>query len=223
MKTLYLVRHASAVDRDSSMRDSDRILSSKGQEQSKIMARLFKEQANTPELWISSHARRALETAYIFAEILGYPRENIVINKKIYNEDSGSRFLHLLYALEEKLSSSIIFGHEPTLSEFASCLIKKFHTGIPKAGILGIVFPYKKWLQIETGSGLLKLVLYPDSEKIARDILKKSLKTALYDKNLELLQLMDKNTAKDMENIITKCSEKITKKFFKRAEGKDKE
>jgi phosphohistidine phosphatase len=221
MKTLYLVRHASAVERESSMKDIDRELSAKGQEESKIMAQLFKERAITPELWISSHARRALETAYIFAEILDYPRQNIVVDKKIYDESSGSRFIHLLHTLEEKLPSSIIFGHEPTLSEFASFLIKKYHAGIPKTGILGIAFPQKKWLQIEAGSGLLKMVLFPHSEKYAREILKKSLKSALYDKNLELLQLLDEKTTKNMQDIITKYSGKMTKKFFKRLEGKD--
>ena len=223
MKTLYLVRHASAVERESSMKDSDRVLSTKGQEESKNVAQLFKERAITPELWISSHARRALDTAYIFAEIIGYPRQNILVNKKIYDESSGSHFIQLLHNLEEKLPSSIIFGHEPTLSEFASFLIKKYHTGIPKAGILGMVFPVKKWLQIEAGSGLLTMVLFPDSEKFSREILKKSLKSALYDKNLELLHLLDEKTTKDMQDIIAKYSEKIVKKFFKRWEGKDKE
>lgn len=221
MKTLYLVRHASAIDRETSQTDVDRPLSDKGREESKLMAKLFKERASIPEIWISSQARRALETAHIFAGVLNYSAQNILINKKIYDESSGSRFVPLLNTLDEKAGSCIIFGHEPTLSEFTALLIRQYHTPFPKAGILGIVFPITKWQQIETGNGFLKIVLFPNPEKFACEILKKSLRVTLYEKNLELLQLLDPKTAKEMKDIITKYSEKMTKKFFKRWEGED--
>ncbi|OGB61428.1 MAG: hypothetical protein A2Y94_00925 [Caldithrix sp. RBG_13_44_9] len=221
MKTLYLVRHASAIDRETSQTDVDRPLSDKGREESKLMAKLFKERGSIPEIWISSQARRALETAHIFAGVLNYSAQNILINKKIYDESSGSRFLHLLNALDEQAGSCILFGHEPTLSEFAALLVRQYHTPFPKSGILGIVFPIKKWQQIETGNGILKMVLFPHPEKFGQEILKKSLKATLFEKNLELLHLLDKKTAKDMQDIIAKYSEKMTKKFFKRWEGED--
>jgi phosphohistidine phosphatase len=218
MKTVYLVRHASAEERETSQKDVDRTLSEKGREEARQMGKLFRDATILPELWISSQAQRALQTAYIFAEVLNYSQQNIQVNNKIYDENSGSRFLTLLNTLNEKAGSCIIFGHEPTLSECAALLIRQYHFPLPKAGILGIVLPTKKWQQIESGNGLLKMVLFPQSEKLAREILKKTLATALFEKNLEILQLLDKQTAKDIQDSLTRHSDKMAKKFIKRLE-----
>jgi phosphohistidine phosphatase len=191
MKTVYLVRHASASERENSQKDLERTLSTNGQEEAKMIAKLFKNRESIPDIWISSQARRAMETAHIFAEILNYSPQKIQLNPKIYDESSGSRFVPLLYNLDEKANSCIIFGHEPTLSEFAAALVRQYHFPLPKAGVLGIVFPIKKWESIESGNGILKMVLFPQSEKLAREILKKTLSATLFEKNQDLLQLLD--------------------------------
>jgi len=221
MKTVYLVRHASASEREASQKDVERTLSNKGQQEAKMIANLFKDRGSIPDIWISSQARRAMETAYIFAEILNYSPQKIQLNNKIYDESSGSRFVSLLNTLDEKAGSCIIFGHEPTLSELAAVLVRQYHFPLPKAGTLGIIFPIKKWQQVEVGNGLLKMILFPQSEKFAREILKKTLTATLSEKNQEILQLLDRQTAKDIQDMVARHSEKIVKKFIKRLESKD--
>lgn len=216
MKTVYLIRHAAAVERESFLKDQERPLSDKGREESKNMAKRFKQQVTTPEIWISSHAKRALETAYIFADIFGIPNKQLIVNKKIYDESTGSRLLSILQNLEEPMKSCVLFGHEPTLSEFAAYLVSRYHTPLPKTGILGIVLPSSKWAHIEPSQGLIKTVLFPDNEKLAYELQKKSLKTAFYEKNLELLCLFDEKVATDLENTVAKYSGKLVKKVFKR-------
>jgi len=131
-----------------------------------MMAKLFKDRGSIPDIWISSQARRAMETAHIFAEILNYSPQKIQLNNKIYDESSGSRFLPLLNALDEKAGSCIIFGHEPTLSELASLLVRPYQFPLPRPGSWGLFFPIKKWQQIESGNGILKMVLFPNQKNL---------------------------------------------------------
>jgi len=221
MKIVYLIRHAAAVERESSQKDLERPLSDKGREESKKMAQRFKQLVTAPEVWISSHAHRALETAYIFADIFGIPKEQLIVNKKIYDESTGSRLLSILQTLEEPAKSCVLFGHEPTLSELAALLVAHYSAPLPKTGILGIVFPQSKWSSIEPAQGLVKTVLFPDNDRLAHEIKKKSLKAAFYEKNLELLHLLDEKIAADLEDTVTRYSGKLTKKFFKRLKEKE--
>lgn len=216
MKTVYLVRHATAVERESSQKDLERPLSEKGREESKKMAQRFKQITSAPEIWISSHAQRALETAYIFAEAFHIPEQKVIVEKKIYDESAGSRLLSILQTLEEPAKSCVLFGHEPTLSELAALLVSHYSAPLPKTGILGVIFPHTKWSYIEPAQGLIKAVLLPNNEKLAYEIKKKNFKAAFYEKNLELLQLLDEKIAADLKETVTKYSEKLTKKFFKR-------
>ncbi len=215
MKTIYLIRHAAAVERESSQKDLERTLSAEGREEAKKMAHRFRQLTSAPDIWISSHARRALETAFIFAEIFHIPEQQVIMNKKIYDETTGSRLLSILQALEEPAKSCVLFGHEPTLSDLAALLVSHYSAPLPKTGILGIVFPATKWSHIEPAQGLINTVLFPDKEKLAYEIKKKSFRAAFYEKNMEILHLLDEKIAADLEDTVTKFSGKITKKFLK--------
>ncbi len=221
MKTVYLIRHAAAVERESSQKDQERPLSDKGREESKKMAQRFKKITSAPEIWISSPARRALETAYIFAEVFHIPQQKVIANTKIYDESTGSGLLPILQTLEEPAKSCVLFGHEPTLSEFAALLVVHYNAPLPKSGILGIVFPQSKWAHLQPAQGLIKKVLFPENEKLAYEIEKRSLKAAFYEKNLELLHLLDEKIAADLEDTVSKYSNKLTKKYFKRLKEKE--
>ncbi len=86
MKSIILVRHATAIVRDNDLPDFDRTLIRKGKKESRKMAERFLKYQITPGIWISSPAPRALETAYIFADILEFPRNKILLEDALYNE-----------------------------------------------------------------------------------------------------------------------------------------
>jgi len=90
MKMIYLVRHAAAADRSEPISDFDRPLIEKGKKESQKMANLLKSQGIKPQIYLSSSAIRAVETAQIFAKTFGYPKSKIILDEKIYSSSSGS-------------------------------------------------------------------------------------------------------------------------------------
>ena len=73
MKTIYLVRHGKAVSRELDIPDYERSLVDKGEKNSVKMAQLLKDKDLSADLFISSPANRALETAKIFTRVFNYP------------------------------------------------------------------------------------------------------------------------------------------------------
>jgi phosphohistidine phosphatase len=60
MKTLYLVRHAEAVDKNAGIVDFDRRLTPKGQRQARAVAEQLVHEMTRPDALVSSPAARAL-------------------------------------------------------------------------------------------------------------------------------------------------------------------
>ena len=161
MKTLYLIRHAHAVGRMKGLKDIDRPLRKKGNERSVSMAQQLKKREIQPDLIISSSAERAISTAGIFAKELSYPIEEIQQKDLLYTSTTANGFLNIIRSIDDKFTTVLLFGHNPTLNLFASKLIKNFRYNIPKAGIVGIKFTETKWNDIAIGSGSEALYEYP--------------------------------------------------------------
>ena len=78
MKTLYIVRHAKAIVRGTGIPDFDRSLAERGIKDARKMSKRQAKAGAEPQLLISSPAKRAIETARIFAKRLDYPKKAIV-------------------------------------------------------------------------------------------------------------------------------------------------
>lgn len=166
MKTIYLVRHAKAVTRREDLSDYYRPLKKKGKNDSYEMMKKFTELKIVPDLLISSPATRALETAKIFAEGLNYDEKNIKLEESIYFALSGDKFSEFVNKCDKECDSVMIFGHEPTFSEFAGFLIKDFNYGFPKTAVLAIQFNVNEWSDIDPGTGIQKFFLMPEDKKL---------------------------------------------------------
>jgi len=51
--------------------------------------------------------------------------------------------------------------------------------------------------------------------------LKKTLTATLFEKNQQILQLLEKQTAKEIQDVVARHTEKIAKKFIKRLKSED--
>ena len=80
MKTLFLVRHAKSSRDDPSLPDRDRPLDDRGKQDAPKMGRRLAKRDVKPELLLSSPALRALTTAQLIAEEVGYERNAIVVD-----------------------------------------------------------------------------------------------------------------------------------------------
>src|SRR5882762_1309950 len=163
MKKLYLVRHAKSSWADPDMDDFDRPLNDRGTNDAPRMARLLKEQKIVPDRMISSPAVRALSTCKAFAEVLKYDPGKIVTVPKLYHA-SAETWLNVLSSLKEHKDDediTLVFGHNPGITEFTNELLNISIDDIPTCGIVSATLKIDSWTEIAWGCGKLDSFDYP--------------------------------------------------------------
>jgi len=175
MKRLILVRHATAVDKGPKGSDFHRRLKKRGRREAQLMAERVGVLGNVPDQLFSSPADRALETARVFAEHLGVPAARVALREELYGGLLPEEFLHIVQRFDDRLSSVMMFGHDPSFTEFAAYLIPAFRGSIPKAGVLIIDIDRPRWRSIRTGDGRVAHFERPP----ARDVQKRMDEDAL--------------------------------------------
>jgi phosphohistidine phosphatase len=143
MKTLYLLRHAKASWDDMTLPDRDRPLEARGERDAARMSKRWSQRHRKPDLITSSPAARALATAKIVAEGLGYKLKNIMVNDRLYAATMDA-LITVIRALDDKLECVMLVGHNPGFTELAH----HFDSGIthmPTCAIAEFTFDAKSW------------------------------------------------------------------------------
>jgi len=83
MKALFLIRHAKS-SWDTALRDKDRSLNDRRRGDAPKMGKRLAKRDVTPDLILSSPARRALTTAEIIAKKLDYKLKDILVDDRLY-------------------------------------------------------------------------------------------------------------------------------------------
>ena len=135
-KTLYIARHAKSSWDDMSLSDFERPLNARGKRDAPFMANLLKEKGISPELILSSPAKRAKKTAKQYHETLG---SELRFDEGIY-EASLMSLLNLVQEALQNVDSLMIVGHNPGLTALNDMLSDKSIYNIPTSGVVGIVF-----------------------------------------------------------------------------------
>jgi phosphohistidine phosphatase len=143
MKTLYLLRHGHAESK-TDVPDEARNLDDLGRKEAEYIGELMLKQELRPDLILSSHANRAYQTAETVAGKLGYPVKNIQIERDIYYTDEES-VLDVIRSQEERHSSIMIAGHNPTITHLAKKLSKEIKESMPTAGLLILECQSNSW------------------------------------------------------------------------------
>jgi phosphohistidine phosphatase len=213
MKLAILVRHATAVEGDIELPDFDRILEKKGKQESSKIAKKFLSYHIHPDIWISSPAPRATETAEIFAKTFQFPVSKILPEKKLYTDNSAKAYMDLLHTIPEDQNSVIFFGHDPSISDFTALLIGKFEINFQKAGVVVIAIMNEYWKQIKGGDGFLTAIEFPKKDKKIPPLLSENLDRLLTLHNQQLISMIFPKYQKKL----LKSMEGMTKKIVKRA------
>jgi phosphohistidine phosphatase len=162
MKTLFLIRHAKTEQQtDYSKTDFERKLLPRGHKDSALIAEQLKERRYFPDLFITSEAKRAKQTAEIFAEILNHPTESIIKKQFIYDGYTTSEMMDFLGNFDNQYDSIIVFGHNPDIASFAQNLIPNDLFHFPTCCIIGISFDVENWKDIQVRTGKVELYIYP--------------------------------------------------------------
>ncbi len=160
MKRLILVRHAK-TEHQNYDRDFDRKLISRGKNDAAIIAEQLKNKNIIPDYFICSPAKRAKQTAEIFAETLGYQNENIDEQQFLYDGYTTSGFLNFNSMLDNSYKTVIVFAHNPDIALLATALSDEDFYHFPTTATAVIDFDTDKWERINAREGKVSLFLYP--------------------------------------------------------------
>lgn len=161
MKTLLLTRHAKTIQGDGLMADFDRYLTSRGLKDPFLVSKELIELGIIPDKIISSPAKRAFQTAEIFADRFQIPRSGITSADFLYRQFSIDELLAFLQNQAAKFPCVQIVGHNPSLEVLGADLTGSVYRIIPTTGTMVLEFDVNKWDHVSEGSGTLLHFISP--------------------------------------------------------------
>ncbi|PST83524.1 histidine phosphatase family protein [Pedobacter yulinensis] len=150
-KQLLLLRHGEAAYARAGA-DFERPLTTAGAEDVRLMAGKTADRQIRLAGVFSSPARRAFDTAVLFATGIGLPADGIVTLDEVY-EAPVRTLLRTVTSFSDKLSTVILVGHNPGLTELANYLSDAEIYNLPTAGLVMISFPFNEWRLVSQGTG----------------------------------------------------------------------
>lgn len=150
-KIIVLIRHAKAVSSYGDYRDIDRPLTAKGQSDALKMAIGLKEKLHTlsctPDLLLSSPAKRTEETANIFSNVFEYDSSKIEFDPHLYLPQVDS-FYELIEKVIDEVNVLFIFSHNNGITDFVNTLTNNRIDVIPPCGMVVVKVDDKEWKNI---------------------------------------------------------------------------
>lgn len=223
MKTVTIVRHASAVGHEAELKDFERSLTKEGIKEAKNVASELKALGLKPNLIISSPAIRAIQTAETFAKTFGYRRKKIALVDALYEDLAPEKVLEIFNGLDDSSDSVMVFGHDPVLSTFVKYFVKDFSEEMPKGSVVSIESNRKIWKNLSQQDGNLKFFAFPNKQAASskKGEIKKEV-IAIIDKQLnetasELGIALDKKTKKLIKNLSGEFAKKAAKEIKKQS------
>jgi phosphohistidine phosphatase len=160
MKTLLLIRHAKSSWESADLADFDRPLNARGREDAPDMARRLLKRRIKPDLLVSSPAKRARKTAELFAGVIKFPPERILLLPELY--EAGSRgFYEVIAGLEEKVRTLALFSHNPGITLFANALTGVQVDNMPTCAIFALQVMTEDWKEFEKAGKEFLFFDYP--------------------------------------------------------------
>ena len=154
------MRHGKSSWDDFNVTDHDRTLLQVGIKKTNKVADFLKSKNIKPDLILSSTAKRAHETSKIVAAKLGYVEANIKTSKNIYHAGSDDIFDEL-FALDDSINSVMIFGHNPTFTDFVNYFKKPEIYNLPTSGVAAISFKTDKWEDLPNSNSKVEFLVTP--------------------------------------------------------------
>lgn len=144
--------------------DIDRPLNTRGYNDSHRMAKEFIESNPRPQVFVSSPAIRAISTALIFAGEFDLPKSEIRIEPTLYDTDAED-YLNFIRSLDEKTESVMIFGHNPSISDFYTLFSDQF-LEIPTCSMVVFEVSASKWSEISPMNCKVKELRTPKKQAV---------------------------------------------------------
>ena len=152
MKNLILIRHGKS-SWEAPLTDKDRPLTQRGMSDAHhVSAATAAALPKTFLIW-SSTAKRASETALIFAQNFSCPVESIIFKDELYTFD-GKQLENIVRRCHDDYDNVILFGHNEAITDFVNKFGDRYIENVPTSGFVSIGFEVNKWDAITKGKTL---------------------------------------------------------------------
>jgi phosphohistidine phosphatase len=165
MKTLYILRHGKSSWDFDGMADEERTLTDKGIERTLIIGDYLLKNHVNPDLIITSHAVRALETAKLISGKLDYNPDTLRIAEELYYHDENG-IGEYITKLPDFVESVMIIGHNPAFTNLSNRFLEEKLEWLPTSGILSVTFETGKWQNIFQSERKVNFYVSPRTLKI---------------------------------------------------------
>ncbi len=159
-RVLTLVRHAKSSWSNDNLNDFDRPLNDRGLKTAPLMGRRLSDANYTVDIIISSPAVRAITTASIIANEIGFDPLQIMQDADIY-EASLATLVKLITHLDDNYSSVMLVGHNPGFTVLCNLLSSAKIDSMPTCSLAQIQFDVDSWSAISEHIGELMKFDYP--------------------------------------------------------------
>ena len=144
MKTLMIIRHAKSSWNEPGLPDHDRPLNDRGLQDASLMGAVLRDWDLPPTRVISSSAVRALTTAELVLQEIGWGVDEIQVEEDLYHASAGGT-LDIILSQEDRLESLMLFGHNPGMTDLVNRLSDADLTKLPTAGLFIAQYDVPRW------------------------------------------------------------------------------
>ncbi|MFO8002176.1 MAG: histidine phosphatase family protein [Marinilabilia sp.] len=165
MKQLILVRHAKTEPLTDANNDYERQLKKRGQKDTRLVSDHLIGKQITPQMIITSPAKRALQTAKIMAGAFNVPESEIKEEPFIYGGFTIDEFIGNIAGIAGESGSVMVVGHNPEIALMAIQLSGEDFFHFPTTATVVINFSVSHWEDIQARQGRIGLFVYPKELK----------------------------------------------------------
>lgn len=160
MKVLTLVRHAKSSWGNPHLDDFDRPLNQRGQRNAPEMGKRLAGRSFSPDLLITSPAKRAVTTARMVAAEIGYPEKRVKSDQRIYLATPES-LIDIIRETPQEVRHLVLFGHNPGFTQLANRLGDMRIDNVPTCGVVRLEFELESWRNFPGDGGTLRDFDFP--------------------------------------------------------------
>ncbi len=146
MKTLCIVRHAKSSWKDTSLTDWERPLNKRGKRDAPMMGQRLQRVGLQLDSIVSSTAVRAIATADMIAEQIGFTKKIDQRDELYHADDRG--LLDAVRNFENDLNSVLLVAHNPGITELVNKLSRRYIDNVPTCGVAKFDYDIERWSEV---------------------------------------------------------------------------
>jgi phosphohistidine phosphatase len=158
LKRLYILRHAKSSWSDASLSDFDRPLNDRGLAAAPFMGELMAKRGWVPDIFLSSPAERAVQTARLVLDSSGFG-SSLILDDRIY-EASPQALKQIVSGLSDDIGSAILVGHNPGIEGLVGLMTGE-NRPMPTAALAIIDIDKESWATTFDAQAVLVEIIKP--------------------------------------------------------------